>query len=266
MQLELVPVWDSLVSQHRIHVTQDRRNDDYLVDAKVKVPGGLKGIVYRTTELPSLADVLDLVQSSEHPVNVSPRPYRLAQSCDGTIGSPVMALYASFCESKGLDPAAVMIDAYPGETWNAQDFIKSAEEAGWQGVAYPEEWDANAITGLVESLHEINYHQLACLIDEKCGPSVDEPSNEEMTPGAVDAPGHELMDVIRGYVRGDESRLNLLAAVSNESWWLCARQELQRRATHVLSAMDNQILEAIAGGSVDFRALCQKVAAELHQT
>lgn len=158
--IELVPVWESLEQQHRVYVSQDCRNGDFLVEAKIKVPGGLKGAIYRQQKQPTLAEVVALMQSSVRPVPVSPRPYRLAQACDGTIGSPVLALYTRYCESRGFDPVAIMVDAYPDEagSWCAKDFVTVTEEADWQGVAYPTAWDSAAIAGLVESLHEINYH------------------------------------------------------------------------------------------------------------
>jgi len=166
MQLELVSIWDSLERQHRVYISRDCRNGDYLVEAEVKVHGGIKGAVYRVPEPPTLAEVLALVQACDRPV--SPRPYRLSQPCDGTIGSPVLALYARFCNSRGLDPVAIMVEAYPDEVgdWIAEDFLKSTEEADWQGVEYPAFWDSAAFTGLVESLHEVNYHQLAGLIED----------------------------------------------------------------------------------------------------
>lgn len=164
--MKLEPVLDSLEQQHRVFISRDSGNGDYLVEADIKVPGGLKGAVYRTQELPTLAEVLALVAGCNRPV--SPRPYRLAQSCDGTIGSPVLALYARFCKSRGLDPVAIMVEAYPDETgdWHANDFLKLTEEAEWQGVVYPAFWDSAAISGLVKSLHEVNYHTLASLIED----------------------------------------------------------------------------------------------------
>ena len=39
--------------------------------------------------------------------------------------------------------------------------------ADWQGVAYPSQWDAEATTGLLESLHAVNYHSLAGIVSDR---------------------------------------------------------------------------------------------------
>jgi hypothetical protein len=36
-----------------------------------------------------------------------------------------------------------------------------------QGVAYPSQWDAEATTGLSESLHAVNYHSLAGVVSDR---------------------------------------------------------------------------------------------------
>jgi hypothetical protein len=166
MQLNLQTVAESLGQQYRVFISRDVDRGDYLVEADVKAEGGIKHCIYRTPDKTTVIDVLNLVRRSELPI--SPRPYQLAQACDGTIGSPVLALFVRFCNSRGLDPAVIMVDAYPDESgeWDAEHFRVIVEEAEWQGVAYPACWDSAAVAGLVESLHEINYHQLAGLIED----------------------------------------------------------------------------------------------------
>jgi len=54
--------------------------------------------------------------------------------------------------------------AYPEEeppTWD--DDLTAAD---WQGVAYPKQWNDDAKSGLLESLHEINCHCLAAIVSE----------------------------------------------------------------------------------------------------
>jgi len=166
MQLNLESVAQSLSQHHRVFISLDVTQGDYLVEADVKAEGGIRHCVYRTTDKPTVIGVLNLVRHSDLPI--SPRPYQLAQACDGTIGSPVLALFVRFCNSRGLDPAVIMVDAYPDESgeWDAEHYRAIVEEADWQGVAYPECWDSAAVSGLVESLHAINYHQLAGLIED----------------------------------------------------------------------------------------------------
>lgn len=51
-----------------------------------------------------------------------------------------------------------------------------------------------------------------------------------------------------------------------QDWQRIARQELERRATSIVQALDDATLEAIAAGTLDMRAMCRKVADEIHQT
>lgn len=71
-----------------------------------------------------------------------------------------------------------------------------------------------------------------------------------------------LMDLLRGYARGNKARLYMLAALSGDSWRLCAEAELQRRVTGIVSSMEDETLKAIANGALDFQSLCQQVVAE----
>jgi hypothetical protein len=97
----------------------------------------------------------------------SPRPYQLAQACDGSIESCVLALFSAFCEARQLDPIALLQRAYPDEpAHTAQDFVEICRQADWERTAYPTRWDGSAIAGLLESLHEINYHSLTGVLDD----------------------------------------------------------------------------------------------------
>jgi len=72
-----------------------------------------------------------------------------------------------------------------------------------------------------------------------------------------------VMDVLRGYGRADAGALVTLA--THDNWQQIARQELERRATHIVQAFDEATLEAIAAGTLDFQALCRAVVTELSQ-
>jgi len=56
-----------------------------------------------------------------------------------------------------------------------------------------------------------------------------------------------LSEVLRGYGRADETALASLLEVSD--WERIARQELERRATSIVQALDDATLEAIAAGT-----------------
>ncbi len=72
-----------------------------------------------------------------------------------------------------------------------------------------------------------------------------------------------LSEVLRGYGRADETALASLLEVSD--WERIARQELERRATSIVQALDDATLEAIAAGTLDMLAMCRQVADEIHQ-
>jgi len=100
----------------------------------------------------------------------SRRPYRPGQHCDGTIDSCVHALLMDFCERTGLcDYREIYREAYEEEI-DSEELDWTKEFAEWQGVAYPEKWNFEAVNGLIESLEEINNHQLVEVLIEKIAP------------------------------------------------------------------------------------------------
>jgi hypothetical protein len=76
-------------------------------------------------------------------------------------------------------------------------------------------------------------------------------------------PTDATKEVLRGYGRTNEAALVSLLDV--QDWQRIARQELERRATSIVQALDDEALNAIASGSLDMRALCQTVAAEVQE-
>lgn len=101
----------------------------------------------------------------------SARPYKLGQSCDGTIDDCVHALFIKYCLSRGLDPAAIYGEAYGEREPGAvkiyrEDIPVVLEAAEFQGVAYPLSWGPEEFAGLIESLTEINNHSLVQVVEE----------------------------------------------------------------------------------------------------
>ena len=98
---------------------------------------------------------------------VSPRPYKLGQACDGTIGSPVLHAYKVACEALGLDADRIYKAAYPDRDDNPPEWNECRRHAEWQGgVDWPGRWDATAVERLADSLTEINYHSLRSAFTE----------------------------------------------------------------------------------------------------
>lgn len=76
------------------------------------------------------------------------------------------------------------------------------------------------------------------------------------------------MDVVRGYARVNEQHVRNFANVGSCHWQQWAEEEIRRRTTSIFDGLDIKALEAIADGTVDFQALCQKAITEIqiHQT
>lgn len=152
-------------STARLWIGRDRRHGDYLSDCAVKVPGGLRTLVtrWRRPPTPRVVETATLKGGA-----LSPRPYQLAQACDGSTTDCALALFEDFCTARRVEPAQLLKDAYPEEatddTWSLPGRRRLREAATWEGVAFPDVWDAAAVRGLVESLHEINYHALAAIV------------------------------------------------------------------------------------------------------
>ena len=111
-----------------------------------------------------------LCLAQRHGQHLSPRPYRLGQACDGTIGSPVLHAYKVACDALGLDADALHRKAYAERGDEPPDWAECRCHAEWQGgVAWPERWDADAIGRLADSLTEINHHSLRTEFAEAAG-------------------------------------------------------------------------------------------------
>lgn len=131
----------------------------FYLEAYEKVPGGviLANEWIRATK-PAVREFF-LPLANRHERYVSRRPYRLAQSCDGTICSPVFHAYKTACDALGLDADALLRKAYPGIEDN--NWLETKRHAEWQGgVEWPAEWNTASIEALAESLTEINNHSL----------------------------------------------------------------------------------------------------------
>ena len=111
-------------------------------------------------ELPQLLD-----ECREYGV-LSSRPYQLGQSCDGSIDACVWVLLHDFLRKKRLSMTRFIQKAYPEEEAYTKAIIKEIVDFGiWQGVTIPSRWNATSITGLIRSLHNVNHHSLAQVIE-----------------------------------------------------------------------------------------------------
>lgn len=100
----------------------------------------------------------------------SKRPYKLGQSCDGTIDTCVHALFIEYCHSKKLNPYELYHQAYPDSEktyYNENIQQEILAEAFKQGVCILKHWGKKEFDGLIESLTEINNHSLVGVLLEK---------------------------------------------------------------------------------------------------
>jgi hypothetical protein len=98
---------------------------------------------------------------------LSERPYQLGKECDGA-DAPVMALFYDWCRKGGRDPIElVKHEACDEEDRLTQELIDLNErDAKWQGVTIPDVWGDEETGLLIQSLHNINWHNLACAISD----------------------------------------------------------------------------------------------------
>jgi hypothetical protein len=134
-------------------------HNEVVFEGTVKCNHGVRHLVHRYVKVSLHEAALDTLQHGAF----SPRPYRLAQACDGSVNECVLALFVHFCAANGHAPDALFRAAYPDERplpgWG--EVVLAAD---WQGVSYPACWEATTVAGLLESLHAINYHQLAAVV------------------------------------------------------------------------------------------------------
>jgi hypothetical protein len=136
-------------------------HNEVVFEGFVKCDAGVSHLVHRYGTVALHQAALDALQYG----TFSPRPYQLGETCDGSITECVLALFVNFCNATDRAPDALFRAAYPDDrripVW---DEIMSV--ADWQGVCCPTHWNANAVAGLLQSLHAINYHQLAAVVAE----------------------------------------------------------------------------------------------------
>lgn len=135
-------------------------HNEVVFEGFVRCEGGLRHLVHRYDRATIHSAALDTLEHG----TFSPRPYQLAQSCDGSINSCVLALFDHWCKAAGQCPTQLYRRAYDRES--APDWTETVAFADWQGVVYPAQWRRDEIAGLLESLHAINYHSLAGIVAE----------------------------------------------------------------------------------------------------
>ena len=136
-------------------------HSEVVFEGFVKCEGGVRHLVHRYEKVTLQGAALDTLEHG----TFSPRPYRLAQACDGSITECALALFVGFCNATCRVPDVLFRAAYPDER-QAPNWSGVVIAAEWQGVLYPACWNAASVAGLLESLPAINYHSLAAVVSE----------------------------------------------------------------------------------------------------
>jgi hypothetical protein len=137
---------------------------DYVAEVFIKDEGFVWYAVLRYQRIPTRSIIIRDTYAFKCK---SPRPYRPGQACDGSITSCVYHLYNQLSLLIGVDPIAVYKEAYNDHLFTQDQLTSILEFAEWQGVERIIEWNQATIDLVLESIHEVNMHQLANVISEK---------------------------------------------------------------------------------------------------
>jgi hypothetical protein len=156
-------IWDELTETHSITVIEFPREKEYVAEVFIKDEGFVWYSVKRYSYLPTKS----IIFRDTYAMNCkSPRPYKPGQACDGSITAPALHLYAQMCKALQSDPIALYSKAYEDSIFTEEQLSEIIRFAEWQGVEVIYDWNSSVMDLVLESLHEINYHQLANVLDE----------------------------------------------------------------------------------------------------
>jgi hypothetical protein len=137
-------------------------HNEVVFEGFVKCDGGLRHLFHRYETTTIHQATLDALEYG----TFSLRPYQLGQACDGSITECALAFFIRWCSDTNRRHDVLYQEAYHRE--QTPDWKEITAVVEWQGVAYPAEWNAESESGLLASLHEINYHGLAGIASELC--------------------------------------------------------------------------------------------------
>jgi hypothetical protein len=145
-------------------IFQDTRNNQYVIEAYLKVNRGILHTTYRDDDLPNEK----LITYYAGKGYFSRRPYRLGQIGDVSIHYPVIAVFVQYCKDNQYSPSEILKEAYPNEDYVTEEELNdNIREAEWQGVEYVQAWNKDSFSKLLSSIRYINHHPIAFLLEEK---------------------------------------------------------------------------------------------------
>lgn len=154
---------DELTDTHSVLILQNVRTTEYVVETYIKGDGFVWYSVLRFDKKPSLVTIF------RHTYELgckSPRPYKPGQPCDGSITATVYHLFNQLCIAFNLDPVALHNEAYANDAFTLDELNNAIDFAEWQGVEKIAVFNEDAIQAVLESMGEINVHQLASVVEE----------------------------------------------------------------------------------------------------
>lgn len=161
---EPIVIYDIRTDEYSVYLEQ-RANNDFVCNVYVKHSDSIRHMINVYGEQPTIAQMLGDVLSYS---TTSKRPYKARQPCDGSIDSPTFHLYFQLCKAFSLDPVTIYLEAYDDDrTFNHDTVVAITDFAEWQGVEIIKEWDSYNILRVLDSLTEINNHQLRSVLEDK---------------------------------------------------------------------------------------------------
>ena len=143
----------------------NRTHHRFVVEALVKVPGGVRFLTELRQEPP---EAHELIRRCLENGEFSARPYLLGQTTDDSTADCVMALYEDCCRRRGLDPSELLVRTYPGwekrDAWLAATWTRIRDSAQWQETTFPAEWTSDCLIGLLMSLTGQHRPELATIL------------------------------------------------------------------------------------------------------
>lgn len=161
---EPIVIYDIRTDGYSVYLEQ-RAINDFVCNVYVKHSDSIRHMVNVYAEQPTIAQMLGDVLSYSV---TSKRPYKAGQPCDGSIDSPTFHLFFQLCKAFSLDPVSCYLEAYDDDrTFNHNDVIAITDFAEWQGVEVITNWTSHNILRVLDSLTEINNHQLRSILEDK---------------------------------------------------------------------------------------------------
>lgn len=161
---EPIVIYDIRTDEYSVYL-EHRANNDFVCNVYVKHSDSIRHMVNVYSTQPTIAQMLgDMLTYGVQ----SKRPYKAGQPCDGSIDSPVFHLCFQLCKAFSLDPVVIYHEAYDDERdFNHNDVVAIAEFAEWQGVEAITNWTSHNILRVLDSLTEVNNHQLRSVLEDK---------------------------------------------------------------------------------------------------